>query len=58
MEISIPEGIRTLESYDLVAMKNGQAYIRISLFEYECLDFPLTLLSCILGLADYLWLTE
>jgi len=58
MDISIPEQIRTLESYDPVARKNGQAYIRISLFEFEYLDFPLTLPSCILGLADYLWLTE
>ena len=53
MEISIPEGIHTLESYDPVARKNSQAYIRISLFELEYLDFPLTLLSCILGLADH-----
>ena len=35
MDISIPEGIHTLESYDPVARKHGQAYIPVSLFEFE-----------------------
>jgi len=42
MGISIPEGMRTLESYDPVARKNGQVYIPVSLSEFEYLDFPLT----------------
>jgi len=35
MVISIPERIRTLESYDPVARKRSQTYIRVSLFEFE-----------------------
>jgi len=43
MDISIPDRIRTLESYDPVTRKRGHAYIPVSLFEFEYLDFPLTL---------------